>query len=272
VPWFYVDDAFADSRPVMQLDAKLRNEAIGLWVRCGAWSAKEETDGRVPLDVVKALDGTPRLIRALHSQAGLWDESSPDSWRKSREILFKNWEKWQKTRAENEAKRKADAERQARYRRSKKGRNYVAPSAISSQDENLSQSMSQRDSEASEEDSANSCHAVSHSAPTQTRPDPTLNPLVTSSGGVTSVNAWEATAPPKCKRHKANSPTPCAACKARREWEEAQDAARAADELEHKRRLKLLRENCPRCEGTNTFEDESGFVHKCNHEEAVPHV
>ncbi len=44
--WFYVDDAFADSKPVMQIDKALRNEAIGLWLRCGAWSAKEETDGR----------------------------------------------------------------------------------------------------------------------------------------------------------------------------------------------------------------------------------
>ena len=57
IPWFYVDDAFADSKPVMKLDRALRNEAIGLWVRCGAWSAKEETDGRVPLETVRQFGG-----------------------------------------------------------------------------------------------------------------------------------------------------------------------------------------------------------------------
>src|SRR5688500_10333459 len=122
MPWFWVDDAFADSRPVMSLDRSLRNEAIGLWVRCGAWSAKEETDGRVGLDTVRSFDGKPRLIKALHEQAGLWAESSPESWRNSREILFGNWEKWQKTKAENQARRKREAEKKATWRSGKKGR------------------------------------------------------------------------------------------------------------------------------------------------------
>lgn len=128
MPWFYVDDAFADSKPVMRLDRALRNEAVGLWLRCGAWSAKEETDGRVPLDVVKTFDGTPRLIRALHQQANLWAEEIPDSWQDSREILFGNWEKWQKTRAENMARRKREADKKSTYRASKKGRDYVPTS------------------------------------------------------------------------------------------------------------------------------------------------
>lgn len=144
MPWFYVDDAFADSKPVMRLDARLRNEAVGLWTRCGAWSAKEETDGRVPIDVVRGFGGNKRLIEALANQAELWHPVEYDrKWGKTREILFQNWEKWQKTHAENEAKRKADAERQARHRKGQKGKNYVKGVTLSSADE----IPSQRDTE-----------------------------------------------------------------------------------------------------------------------------
>lgn len=170
MPWFYVDDAFADSKPVMRLDRALRNEAIGLWVRCGAWSAKEETDGRVPLDTVKSFDGTPRLIRALHEQAGLFVESSPESWRNSREILFGNWEKWQKTRAENIAKRKADAERQAAHRRSKKGRGYVASASTASGDSETSQCDTGDD--AGNDSKGESRCESQRPDPDPTRPDP----------------------------------------------------------------------------------------------------
>jgi hypothetical protein len=174
MPWFYVDDSFADSKPVMRLDAALRNEAIGLWVRCGAWSAKEETDGHVPLDVVRSFNGTPRLIRALHNSAELWVESSPESWRNSREIVFGNWEKWQKTRAELLAKRKNDADRQRVHRR--KGRNHVTSS---------NPEMPRRDTPATED----GCHAVTNGVTDENvtrdvtressrarppRPDPTL--------------------------------------------------------------------------------------------------
>lgn len=139
MPWFYVDDAFADSKPVMRLDERLRNEAVGLWVRCGAWSAKEETDGHVPIDVVRQFGGTTRTVRALVSDADLWDAENVENWRKNREILFKNWEKWQKTRAENVARRKADAARQANHRRNKKGRGFIAGISDTSTDSETSQ-------------------------------------------------------------------------------------------------------------------------------------
>ena len=139
MPWFYVDDAFADSKPVMRLDERLRNESVGLWLRCGAWSAKEETDGHVPIDVVRQFGGTTRTVRALHLQAGLWDMENPEFWRKNREILFKNWEKWQKTRAENDARRKADAARQATHRRNKKGRGFIGGTSDTSDNPKTSQ-------------------------------------------------------------------------------------------------------------------------------------
>lgn len=168
MPWFYVDDAFADSKPVMRLDAGLRNEAIGLWTRCGAWSAKEETDGRVPIDVVRGFGGNKRLIEALADQAGLWHPIEYDKkWVKTREILFQNWEKWQKTHAENEAKRKADAERQAKHRRVKKGRGYVDPATLTSADDEASQ----RDTQDTESDASKN---VSRCESQRPDPDPTL--------------------------------------------------------------------------------------------------
>lgn len=272
IPWFYVDDAFANSKPVMALDRSLRNEAIGLWVRCGAWSAQEETDGRVPLDTVKSFDGTPRLIRALHEQAGLWGgenlEISPDSWRDSREISFKNWEKWQKTRAENIAKRKADAARQASHRRAKKGRNFVPESEVPSADTETSHCDTNRDSDPDVNGSANSRHGVSHSAPTQTRPDPTLIPLETSSGGVTSVDAREAPRP-QCIRHPhENAKTRCADCKARREWDEAEAARAKADEIAERRRRREAIDACDLCDRNGKVETSPNSLKTCTHPNA----
>lgn len=262
MPWFYVDDAFADSKPVMKLDRALRNEAIGLWLRCGAWSAKEETDGHVPLDTVKSFDGTPRLIRALHDQAGLWVESSPESWRNSREILFGNWEKWQKTRAENIAKRKADAERQAEHRKRKKGRGYMpAPTTASDNPE-----TSHRDTDAGNEDASKT---VSRCESQRPDPDPTqTRPLVlTSSGGVTSADANHPR--PQCLRHPdGNAREACPDCRDRREWDEADARRREADELAHRRTRRAAIDACPLCDD-NGMRDLGNTTVRCTHQEAT---
>ena len=56
--------AFADSKPVMNWTAAIGNLGIGLWVWCGSWSAKEETDGRVPDDSAQ-LGAKPQIVAAL---------------------------------------------------------------------------------------------------------------------------------------------------------------------------------------------------------------
>lgn len=258
MPWFWVDDAFADSKPVMALDRSLRNEAIGLWVRCGAWSAKEETDGRVGLDTVKSFDGTPRLIRALHEQAGLWTESSPESWRDSREILFKSWEKWQKTRAENQARRKREAEKKATWRSGKKGRDFVPASGDSDMSTGDNMVDNDRDSEFV------STGVSRYPYPDPTRPDPSL---VTSSGEVASVDASDSPRP-QCNRHATNSETEaCIPCMKREKWDKAHPGYFAKLEADEKRRLAEIRENCPRCHGTNTYTDENGETRTC-----PPHI
>lgn len=269
MPWFFVDDAFADSKPVMRLDRSLRNEAIGLWVRCGAWSAKEETDGRVPLDIVKQFGGTPRIIKSLQFQAELWQkpgentrettvETTGKSSQKSREIIFANWEKWQKTKAENDARRKADAARQMTHRR-RKGRGYVAPDPIEADE------MSQRDGDLPT-DSVSRCESQ---RPDPTRPDPTLSTSgVTSGGGVTSADARDPR--PHCPRHSENHDGPCRKCKARREWDETHEAEIARDELERKRAARAVAaaaiQNCSQCDEDGWRYDDRAI--KCKHQEA----
>lgn len=271
MPWFWVDDAFADSRPVMALDRSLRNEAIGLWVRCGAWSAKEETDGRVSLDTVKSFDGTPRLIRALHEQAGLWVENSPESWRNSRQILFGNWQKWQKTKAENEAKRKADAERQANFRRNKKGRGYVSETADTSGDAEESRRDSQAEDETDSKDVSRCESQRPDPDPTQTRPDPSL--VETYVGGVTFSDAREETPRPKCSRHDLNgnpNDDPCRACGKQRDWDKAHEAVVQANQIAAQRakRAAAVQEikNCRLCDDDGWRKDD--YAIKCKHQEA----
>ena len=46
--WFRIDDQFHSHPKVMAS----RNGALGLWVRCGAWSSAHGTDGFIPRDVV----------------------------------------------------------------------------------------------------------------------------------------------------------------------------------------------------------------------------
>lgn len=263
MPWFYVDDAFADSKPVMRLDRTLRNECIGLWVRCGAWSAKEETDGHVPLDTVRQFGGTPRLIKALHEQAELWVESSPESWRVSREILFGNWEKWQKTRAENQARRKREAEKKSTYRAAKKGRDYVPASA----DSEMSTGDTPGDNDETSENVSTGDSTGESLYPDPTRPDPTLIPVVTSSGGVTSVDAREPR--PHCNRHpEGNAKTHCGDCARRREWDEAEEARRQADELAARRRRREAIDACPLCDQNGKREVGGNFLADCDHQEA----
>lgn len=243
MPWFYVDDAFADSKPVMRLDQSFRNAAIGLWVRCGAWSAKEETDGHVPLDVVRQFDGTPRLIRALCNIAELWTETCPNSDQISvenrtqsannpREILFNNWAKWQKTHAELAAKRRSDAERQKAYRR--KGRN-----AVTSEYEEMSRcdyhvTNDERHAVTNERVTPAVTRNVTHNVTRESsrararRPDPT-RPLVVTKGEGTNVSNGTPSPPPRfCSEHMPDgTDESCGACGEHRRRRDAWDSLQA---------------------------------------------
>lgn len=102
--WFKVDDKF-HSHPKV-LDAPLK--ALGLWVKAGAWSSDQLTDGRIPKTALTLLGGTPTDARALVT-AGLW-EVDGNGWR------FHDWADMQPSRGDVEARREAEREKKRRWR------------------------------------------------------------------------------------------------------------------------------------------------------------
>lgn len=260
MPWFYVDDGFSDSKPVMSIPDRLvrvpmRLAVCGLWVLGGSWSAKEELDGFIPNSKLKSLRAPRPVIDAITGPGTL---NAPLCDPKVDGIQVKNWQKWQPTKVEIEAKRKREAEKKRNQRR--RGRNFVT---------GLDDQMSPGDNPGDTADSSEIVSPGESPSPNPTQPNPL--PLVDLSGGVTQVAA---TGPrPECHEHSENYDGPCRKCKRRREWDEANKGVVAANEVARQRALKELRENCPRCGGNNTYEDETGVVRKCNpHVEAVRHA
>jgi hypothetical protein len=107
--WFYVDDVL----PFHERVLRAGNAAMGLWVRAGAWSSGQLTDGRIPAEVARQM-GTAAEIRRL-VDVGLW-VSEDGGYR------FHAWaedgtgQKRQPTKAEVEEKRRKERERKAAYR------------------------------------------------------------------------------------------------------------------------------------------------------------
>lgn len=103
--WFRVDDDLPFHRKVVMAG----NAAMGLWVRAGAWSAQQLTDGFVPDDMI-ALIGTPAQRRKLVS-ARLWVEVEGG-------CQFHEWsDSGRQPTAQNIRERRSDAaKRQQKYR------------------------------------------------------------------------------------------------------------------------------------------------------------
>jgi hypothetical protein len=72
---------------------------------------------------------------------------------------------------------------------------------------------------------------------------------------------------PQCPDHETDSDTNCRPCMRRRIWDEENATVAQRTELDERRRIREIRENCIRCHGTNTYEDEQGQIRKCN-----PHI
>ncbi|WP_232491108.1 hypothetical protein [Mycobacterium dioxanotrophicus] len=250
MPWFYVDDGFSDSKPVMSIPDHLvrvpmRLAVCGLWVLGGSWSAKEELDGFIPTSKLKSLRAPRAVIDAITGPGTL---DAPLCDLKVDGIQVKNWQKWQPTKAEIESKRKREAEKKRNQRR--RGRNFVT---------GIDDQMSPGDNPGDTTESSENVSPGESPSPNPTQPNPSS--LVELSGGVTSVDA-SVEPRPKCSKHKENHDGPCFACGRRREWDKANPGV-LANELERKRAAKeQLRINCPRCHGHNTYEDETG-VHPC---------
>jgi hypothetical protein len=108
---YWLDDGFDGWRETIRAGSA----AVGLYVRCGAWIARNTQDGFVPPEVA-AMYGTPEWVKRL-VDAGLW-EVEADGYR---DVFYF---KMGNPTAAVVAKRKADAaERQRRFREGSKGKN-----------------------------------------------------------------------------------------------------------------------------------------------------
>ncbi|WP_160111003.1 hypothetical protein [Mycolicibacterium houstonense] len=135
MPYFFVDDGFGDSKEIMAIAPRYRNAAVGLWTRCGAWSAGKLEDGFVPADVLQMFGAKPNLIAALVDDAGLWDRVDGG-------IQFRNWAKWQRTREQVVSYRERQSEKKRAQREAKtdpkQDQNAAAKPAVTCDDSDLS--------------------------------------------------------------------------------------------------------------------------------------
>ncbi|UTN92977.1 hypothetical protein SEA_FINKLE_63 [Gordonia phage Finkle] len=115
--WFKVDDKFSSSRKLMRVPRPIRLEAAGLWVIAGSWSAGHELDGLVPDYMVEEWGGRPEIVDALIA-ADLWERADVDD-----ASRFVNWDEYQPTAEQQEERRRADRERKAEWRASRKAKN-----------------------------------------------------------------------------------------------------------------------------------------------------
>lgn len=120
MPWFKIDDS-AHSHPKF---IRAGNAALGLWLRCGSYSAQHLLEGFVPKDIVKPFKGTPAQVRKL-IEAGLWHDAGHDCKNCPQPadgyMIHDFFEGGRNTtRAQHEANKKAAADRAAKSRASRK--------------------------------------------------------------------------------------------------------------------------------------------------------
>jgi len=100
---YVLDDGWDNCTPV----ARSGNAAFGVYVRCGIWVARNLTDGFIPGEIATAY-GSPELTRKLVS-AGLWEAVEGG-------YLAADYLRLNPTAEVVSRRRKADAERKARWR------------------------------------------------------------------------------------------------------------------------------------------------------------
>lgn len=101
--WFRMDDGFHSHPKVIAAG----NGPVGLWVRCGTWSAHYETDGTIPLDAIAKM-GKAVEVKALVA-ARLWVETDAG-------MLMPDFLDFNPSHAQLEAGRKSDAARKREQR------------------------------------------------------------------------------------------------------------------------------------------------------------
>ncbi len=109
MPWFKVDDKLHSHVKA----ARAGLEAMGLWTIAGSWSMDQLTDGFVPDYIAARLHPKAKRLAAALVKAGLWDEAEKDGdtgWQ------FHDWDEYQPTRDETEAKREYERDKKRAQR------------------------------------------------------------------------------------------------------------------------------------------------------------
>jgi hypothetical protein len=101
--WFLVDDNLALHQKVNQAG----NAAMGVWVRAGAWSAGNLTDGYIPSRIAHQI-GTRSQIESL-LKSGLWSRVTDG-------YQFHDWEDRQPTAEQVKQRREGARQRKAKQR------------------------------------------------------------------------------------------------------------------------------------------------------------
>lgn len=109
--WFKADDNLQDHPKVLRLGRDMV-PAIGVWTLVGTWAARQNTDGFVPVVIIRRYDPRERLAKRLVS-VGLFERAEVNGVVGYR---FHDWPDHQPTAAEVEKKRALARDRQRRFR------------------------------------------------------------------------------------------------------------------------------------------------------------
>lgn len=106
--WFKIDDRFHSHPKVLAAG----NAAVGLWARCGSWSADQNQEGFVPHAIAR-MYGTAAEIKAL-VRVGLFEDDDRGGY------LIHDWLDFNPSADRVASEREAAAERQRRLRASRR--------------------------------------------------------------------------------------------------------------------------------------------------------
>jgi len=141
IAWFKIDDGFWAHPKTLQLT----DSAVALWVRAGAWSCQQLTDGFIPQYALPML-GVDEFPAIQLVEVGYWDESDGG-------YTFHDWDEYQEASEAVKDRRKKNAEKMRRWREAKAAK--------------------QGDNTVSDPVTLPVTNTVSNPLPDPTRPDPT---------------------------------------------------------------------------------------------------
>ncbi|GAA4175938.1 hypothetical protein [Gryllotalpicola koreensis] len=107
MPWFKIDDAFWSHPKTLRLSP----EAVALWVRAGTYASQNRTDGVIDAHILPVFGGVSGASQEL-IDAGLWEPHE-------RGFVFHDWDDYQPSKADIDARREADRARKAEWREKK---------------------------------------------------------------------------------------------------------------------------------------------------------